>query len=316
MIQKSTMTIKNKCPICNQDQVYYPLASMTDQWVAIKCQNCQVTSAYPLPSEGQLIDYYKKYVTTKQSYDRDSVLVDLHQPILKWLVEKFNSQKKISFLDFGFGVGAFLKQVTRNNFPAYGVEFSSQNCQQLEEYCLENNVEIPMVKLPEESLTKFFGQKFDCITLFQVIEHLLDPLAVISSLAEYQDSGGLIYIECPNNDALFLKVKNLIRYQVNREGFFDSLNPPQHIYGFNKKSLKILLENSGYVPVEINDYYFADQVHQVETMFWYPSLSDIVQNKKMQNFYSISKFLIGAFDPLASRLMGAGGGLYALARKQ
>lgn len=80
--------------------------------------------------------------------------------------------------------------------------------------------------------------------------------------------------------------------------------------------MRILLERAGYTPIEVSDYSFADGVHQVETQFWYPSLLEVLRNKHSWNFYGISKFLIKFFDFPASKILGAGGGLYALARKK
>jgi hypothetical protein len=110
-------------------------------------------------------------------------------------------------------------------------------------------------------------------------------------------------------------MKNVIRKKVNREAFFDSLNPPQHLYGFNRRSMHILLEKAGYTPIEVSDYFYGDGLHQVETLFWYPSFQEVLRNKNRWNFYGISKSLIRFFDPIASKFLGAGGGLYALARK-
>ena len=311
----NNVSSKHHCLVCGEEQPCKPVASMTEKYVAIKCDKCHLASAYPIPSLDELNDYYSSYNTTQETPERLSTLVELNQVILEHIVAQMEGKDNLSFLDYGFGVGAFLKQVVKKGFSAYGVEFSTQNCEQLQKYCRENKVVIDTIKIPEESLD-FSGKKFDCITLFQVIEHVVDPLELLASLSSLQNPGGILYLECPNNDALYLKVKNLIRKKVGREAFFDSLNPPQHLYGFNRRSMRILLDRAGYTPIEVGDYFFADGVHQVETQFWYPSLLEVLQNKNSWNFYGISKFLIKFFDFPASKILGAGGGLYALARKK
>lgn len=310
------MDIKYQCPICDFDQYCKPLASMTEKYVAIKCRECQVVSAYPIPSLDELNEYYSSYQPTQETPERLSTLVELHEGILEYLVSKIGHRENLSFLDYGFGVGAFLKQVAQKGFHAYGAEFSKQNCEQLENFSRQNNTPIHTIQLSDTPLESLSGKNFDCITLFQVIEHIINPLELLSSLSSLQSSGGILYIECPNNDALYLKVKNAIREQVNRGDFFDSLNPPQHLYGFNRHSMQVLLEKAGYIPLEISDYFYADGLHQVETLLWYPSFQNLLQNRSAWNFYGVSKSLIGFFEPLASKFLGAGGGLYAVARKK
>lgn len=313
---KPPCPVDDRCSICGAIPKWRSLCQITEKYAAIQCTNCQVVCVYPMPDQDELISYYSTYNPTLESEYTNTQLVELHQPVLNYLVTKLGNNQHLSFLDYGFGSGAFLKQVANKGFLAYGVEFSEQNCKQLQFYCQQSALPISVINLVNQSLDSFADQQFDCITLFQVIEHLVDPLAVLQQLSKLQKPGGIIYLECPNNDATYLKVKNAIRKQVGRETFFSSLNPPQHIYGFNRHSMKLLLENAGYTPLEIKDYPLADGVHQVETLFWYPSLRELMQNQTLWNFYHVSKTMIRLFDPLASIFLGGGGGLYALASKK
>lgn len=295
MIHPKSIAIDYQCKICGFKQIGKPIASMTDQYVAIKCGNCDVLSAYPSPSIAELEQYYSSYPTTQERPEIDSILVELHQGILEYLLSHLEIKHNLSFLDYGFGAGAFIKLVAQKGFHAYGIELSVQNCNQLNKYCKKHNLKIGVNQVSDGYLDRFTDRKFNCITLFQVIEHALNPLELLSCLSSLQNSGGLLYLECPNNDALYLKVKNAIRKKVGRESFFDSLNPPQHLYGFNRNSIRVLLEKAGYTVIELSDYYYGDGLHQVETVFWYPSFQEIMRNKNCWNFYGISKFFIRLF---------------------
>lgn len=315
-MNKRNTHLDYQCSICGLTQELLPIASIAEKYVVSKCCSCKVASVYPLPSTEELVNYYSSYHMTQENEYRNSELVAMHRGIVDYLLSKMGSKKELSFLDFGFGSGAFIKQVAEKGFTALGVEFSKQNCEQLEKYCREKNLNIYVMDSLTTSLEKLPNKQIDCITLFQVIEHVLNPLELISSLSSLQSSGGILYMECPNNDALYLKIKNAIRKQAGREAFWDSLNPPQHLYGFNRQSMSTLLKKAGYTPIEINDYFMADGLHAVENMSWYPSFKEMVSNKKLWNFYQLSKLLIRLLDPLASKLMGAGSGLYALAYKK
>ncbi len=306
--------IEHRCPVCGQTGSRRPVAQMGDKYVALKCEQCQLTCAHPIPSLEELHNFYSNYHVTQETPERLERLVGLHSQILDYLLSRLEKQAP-TFLDYGFGVGAFLKLVHSRNLAAYGVEFSQQNCEQMRQYCAKNQAQIAVVQLPEQSLDDLPCRQFDCITLFQVVEHLADPVALLSSLSRYQARGGLLYIECPNHDALFLQVKNKIRHLVDRTSYFGSLYPPEHLLGFNRRSLRVLLEQAGYELVDSGDYAFADGFHQPETSFWYPSVVEVLSNRTLWQFYFVAKASIGLIDPLASRLFGAGGGLYALARK-
>jgi 2-polyprenyl-3-methyl-5-hydroxy-6-metoxy-1,4-benzoquinol methylase len=261
-------------------------------------------------------NYYSSYHQTQETPARVGDLVEAHANIVAYLLDRLKHCPEPTFLDYGFGAGAFLKQVVKQGYWAAGVDFSDQNCEQMLRYYERESHAFPIVNLAKESLDKLQGQRFSCITLFQVIEHLIDPLDTLRQLAALQSSGDILYIECPNNDALFLKIKNLIRNYVGRQGFFDSLKPPEHIYGFNRRSLALLLTSLGYEPIDVSDYPFGNGLNQVETCYWYPNLFQVLTSTKPKSLYKISKSLIGTLDPLASKWFGLGGGLYALAQKK
>lgn len=307
--------IMHTCPVCGLSKKYVPSVKLLNKYAVIRCQNCQLESVNPLPSPEELQEYYTTYHTTKETEYRNTKLVELHKSILDYLLAYFPEPENLMFLDYGFGAGAFLKCASQRGLQVFGAEFSDQNCKQIEKYCEQKGLPIKTVNVSNSGLELLNNIRFNCITLFQVIEHCIDPLNLLKRLSSFQKEGDIIYLECPNNDAFYLRIKNIIRNYVGREDFFNSLNPPQHLHGFNRKSMKFMLEEAGYTPIDINDYYFADGLHQVETLAWYPPLIEAIKNGRIHNAYSLSKSFIGMAEPLASKLFGAGGGLYSLAKK-
>lgn len=313
MTKNSAVT--HTCPVCSLSKDYASPIKLLNKYTVIKCENCQLESVNPLPSLRELQEYYTSYHTTEENEYRNTELVELHKGILDYLLSHLPGSENMNFLDYGFGAGAFLKCAAHRGIHIFGAEFSDQNCNQIEKHCEQEGFSIKTVNVSKSGLETLNSPRFNCITLFQVIEHCLDPLTLLKQLSFFQEIGDLIYLECPNNEALYLKVKNIIRTYVGREDFFNSLNPPQHLHGFNRKSMGFILEKAGYTPIDICDYYFADGLHQVETLAWYPPLIEAISNRKVHNAYTLSKSLIGMVEPVASKLFGAGGGLYALAKK-
>lgn len=305
------------CLICDSKNSCHLIASTVSDskcYTIAKCEECEGTFSFPRPDGQELDRIYSDFEMTRCDLKTGSKIQGLYQRTIDYLRSEMDSRKKLKFLDYGFGTGEFLKQIVKNGIEAYGVEVDNERCRQLQTYCKEKNVKIQCLDLRNESIAKFSGMQFDCITLFQVIEHVVDPLKLLTGLSKFQAPGQFLFIECPNNDALFLKIKNLIRNFVGRESFYDSLRPPIHINGFNKKSLHRMLEKTDYSTIKIEDYRCVDGVHQPENMFMYPTFFEILMNKKrwtLDNFFRCSIRYLDLF----AKSMGAGYGLYALARK-
>ncbi len=94
------------------------------------------------------------------------------------------------------------------------------------------------------------------------------------------------------------------------------LSPPQHVLGFNRRSLRALVERAGFEVVELRDFPLTEGVHTPETGYWYPSVRTWLTKKEYRTPYGTSKMLIRLAGKPASHLLGAGGALYAIARRR
>jgi SAM-dependent methyltransferase len=81
------------------------------------------------------------------------------------------------------------------------------------------------------NIADFGIPKFDCITAFEVIEHLENPGLFLNNINSLLNDKGLLIISCPNN-------KMLWRVHVDY--------PPHHLSRFSPQSLNQILEKSGF----------------------------------------------------------------------
>jgi 2-polyprenyl-3-methyl-5-hydroxy-6-metoxy-1,4-benzoquinol methylase len=294
-------------------QNVYALAEIGSGFEVVKCKECAITCLHPIPSNEDLEKFYKKYYLTIEREEREFELVNLYSSVLDYLIKHSTKNGSLYILDYGFGSGNFLKAIAKTEHKAFGADLSAQNCFQAKSYSERNNLALSILNLSEESLAAFGKIKFDVITMFQVIEHLRNPAECLRELSSFQCSGSLIYVECPNNDALYLKIKDTVNSVIKRKGYYESLKAPEHIFGFNKYSMTRIFKDAGYEIIDIGDYYYSDGLHQVESVYWWPPF---YQNKSICSPIGFVKSLIQAFDMLFSKLFNAGGGLYVLARKQ
>ena len=134
------------------------------------------------------------------------------------------NQSEIKVLDAGSGSGVFLrilKKIIGSSKNLYGNDFSEKILEPLKH---EGFGTIP------GNLDNFStNEKFDVITMFQVIEHLYDPLKAVRKLSAALNDGGYLFIETPSIDSLDAKVFS--------GGYWDGYQIPRHLWLFNEKSL-------------------------------------------------------------------------------
>lgn len=321
-VARSTTQSAWTCPVCNQAQQRRRIAEITwrtempgpASYDIVRCASCDVVAADPMPSRGVLDAYYAHYAPTVIDEYRDTKLVEMQAPLWRYLQRSLRKQDKPAVLDYGFGAGAFLKHVSGSGgVRAFGADFSDQNLQQLRQWSALNAVPIETFNAGAGKVSEFVRERMDLITMFQVVEHLVDPAGVIRDLASVQNAGGLLYIECPHQDAWFFRAKNHFRRLLSREFMYGSVSPPQHVLGFNRRSLTALLERCGYRTLEVGDYSVADGVHAPETQAWYPTPWEWLSQSEKRTALGLGKSIIRVIDVPLSRLFGLGGGLFALA---
>jgi len=133
-------------------------------------------------------------------------------------------------LDVGFGNGAFLERAQSAGWKVSGVDPDSTVVEQASERGLD---------VRQGGIEAFSDcpAAFDAITLSHVIEHVHDPVDVLSWAYKLLKPGGQIWLETPNIDSLGHK-----QFGCNWRG----LEPPRHLVLFNWPALEHLLQVTGF----------------------------------------------------------------------
>jgi 2-polyprenyl-3-methyl-5-hydroxy-6-metoxy-1,4-benzoquinol methylase len=131
-------------------------------------------------------------------------------------------------LDVGCFNGFFVKELLDRGYDAYGMDFNSAAIEHgVSQYGLEGRV-------TRRSLNELDVQeKFDAITLFEVIEHLDDPLEILSLVKEAARPGGMLVLSCPNAHAVWRPPADF---------------PPHHVSRFTANALTALVRRAGFEP--------------------------------------------------------------------
>lgn len=163
-------------------------------------------------------------------YNADLLVANSHKDLLMW--NHVQAIKKIELifkggqpriLDVGCFNGFFVKELRDRGFDATGIDFNRKALK-----FGRLNYELHD-KISEKTLADLgrAGDRFDVITMFEVIEHLEDFNSFIQSAALLLNDGGTLIISTPNSKMTWRP---------------DLDYPPHHLSRFSPLSLRRLLE--------------------------------------------------------------------------
>ena len=160
---------------------------------------------------------------------------------LKCLNHAINNQLRL--LDIGCGTGGFLEHVKSSGFELYGFDASKAQS----EYARKHFPNVRYARSCSEYLVEHGDRDllFDVITLWDVIEHIRNPLDYLREMRGVIRPGGLVYISTPNGLAKLWKRKlyKLFSIDADLRGEF---MPWEHVFYYSPRSLEYLLRKSGF----------------------------------------------------------------------
>jgi SAM-dependent methyltransferase len=146
-------------------------------------------------------------------------------------------------LDIGCSVGFFLECARAEGWTTFGVEISNDAA----ELARRRGLDVFTGTLEEAGLPR---ARFDVVTMWDVLEHVEDPIATIATAAYVLKPRGLLVISTPNIDGLFPRLS----YRAARwTGRWPHPEPPNHLFEFSKASIRRLFKQSSLTPIQILD---------------------------------------------------------------
>lgn len=222
---------RKKCPICFNfaKSNVFPYATIFnhEKFTYLKCQECETTYVDPTPSSQTFKLMYSKVEYHDNFYDGNDMI---YQKSI-YLLNNFLAKGSL-VLDYGCGLGGFLKALNNEGYTPYGVEFDADAAEfaslnaKCKVYTIDNFIE--HVNKPI----------FDAIYLGDVLEHLPDPSYTLKWLLQFLKPGGILFIEGPlekNPSLVYLSAKifGFIKKLINPN--FVGTHPPTHLFHINAK---------------------------------------------------------------------------------
>lgn len=163
-------------------------------------------------------------------------------PAVSKIIEELGIKKDSYVLDAGCGGGAFVNYLYKRGFgKIYGVDASPEG------------IEVARINFPEIEEKFFihdcydeclpFNQRFNLIISMEVIEHLYSPKKYLENIYNWLAQDGFFVVSTPYHGYF----KNLAIILFNRfDKHFDPLSEGGHIKFFSRKTISMLLHNTGF----------------------------------------------------------------------
>jgi 2-polyprenyl-3-methyl-5-hydroxy-6-metoxy-1,4-benzoquinol methylase len=228
--------LRPDCPICGGEAEFFVTAF---QFRMDRCGGCGLIFCNPYPSECQVEAYYNSEMKAfENEFFRDSFekRVQLFLPRVA-LLRGHVAEGDV--LDIGSAIGLFVEAVRRAGAP-----YRVTCCDLSAEACAELKTRYPDVEVLHRNALGLAGdRRFDLVTLWDTIEHIVDQRALLRGIHALLAEGGLLAFSTPNTDSFEWRVAGDRHVQ---------LLPPGHVNLLSPASIRILLAETGFETVEMH----------------------------------------------------------------
>lgn len=256
--------MKNSCPVC-KGTLGTPIDSgvldfeydAPGRYDYSPCLQCGALTISPLPDGDILAAAYPPYYHAYKAYG-SPVAAHLKRcywrRLAKSIVNRVGTRARV--LDVGCACGDLLTALRELGVSELlGVEYSSTAAG------LTERKGFLVIHGELEDVTDAYGP-FDVITMVNIIEHVVDPVATMRHAANLMAEGGFVIGETPNYES----------WDKTLSGrFWGGYHTPRHIMIFNERSLHALGRQA--------DLRLIDVQNIVQPAHWALSLQNWMRNK-------------------------------------
>jgi SAM-dependent methyltransferase len=205
-----------------------------------RCVRCGLVYVNPRPPDATILARYsseyfwKEYLPALGVVDGHYDLARFDTRYAPWL-DLLGPPEGRRLLEIGCGAGFFLKSAERRGWQVAGVEVSEVAARFATE-----RLDLDVRVTSAETLP-FSPATFGVAVMFDTIEHLFDPRMALSAISRVLTPRGRLLVATPNYDALS-------RWLLGPS--WAVLSPFEHMYYFDEKSLRRLMETCGFDTVQ------------------------------------------------------------------
>ncbi len=219
----------------------------------VECTNCGLLFTNPRPTPESIAANYTN-VEDQTYLDAEAARFATFKRRLQWLEEHSGVGTGRRILDIGAYTGVFVEVAAQAGWDAYGLEpshWAVLQAQQLDRQVMQGLIQ----------QHPFEAASFDAITMWDVIEHVPDPVEVLREAYQLLKPGAWIAVHTMDTHSRFAKLMGS-RWPWLME---------MHIVYFTRKTLKETIEAAGF------------EVHEVKAEGRYLQLQYLVSRLQSYN---------------------------------
>lgn len=225
------------CPLCQHPSSRPLFVHSGEQQV--RCAGCGLVYVNPRQPRQEIESFYEEdYYALGQVIDYDARVGFFAGVAAR--IETLVPPGRL--LDIGCGYGQFLRACRQRGWQVQGVELGGPACARARAEGLE-------VFHGTLSQAAFADNTFDLVTLWNVLDHLVDPLAEVREVRRVLRPGGLIYFRVPNA-AFHLRAKRVMRL-LSHLGVRDVTT--FHLISLEARTARRLLVQAGFGSVGVQN---------------------------------------------------------------
>ncbi|MHB8910146.1 MAG: class I SAM-dependent methyltransferase [Syntrophales bacterium] len=205
----------------------------------LRCRACGLGLTSPAPSAAELAEFNRGAYSGEE---RAAVYASRWAELRKryaYIVRIKQFKKEGALLDVGCNIGTFMKVARDEGFAVTGVEMNAG--------CAAYGREWFSLDIRSSSLddAAFPAGTFDVVTMFDVLEHVQDPCALVSEVSRALKPDGLLVVQSPN-------LTSFMAWLLKEN--WNWLTPQDHLYHFTPGALSRLLKDGGFTVVEMRTW--------------------------------------------------------------
>ncbi len=197
----------------------------------VECAVCHYVYANPTWEPDDLIGAYETVVDETYAEEREGreLTFEKHLAQLEKMIGRGDGR---TLLDIGAYIGVFVEVAARAGWAAEGIEpstWAAQAAQQRGVRVTEGTLDAPHL----------VGRQFDVVTMWDVIEHVSDPLGELQKAYALTKPGGTIVVHTMDISSPIAKLMR------GRWPWLMAM----HVHYFSRRTLSLMIEKAGFRPI-------------------------------------------------------------------
>jgi 2-polyprenyl-3-methyl-5-hydroxy-6-metoxy-1,4-benzoquinol methylase len=263
------------CPTCSSADARHELDK--DHMRLVRCAGCDLVYVSPTFDETH-------YKTVYASAEYQDIVRDLGIKSHEYRVQRFGRERvalmtphlsaaRARYLDVGCSTGFVVEAARAAGWTAIGVDLNPSAI----EFGRSRGLDLRTIDLEQAG---FEPESFDAVSLFDVLEHLIDPVRTLGACARLLAPGGIVFLYVPNYDSAS-------RLLMGKDAHF--IWPTHHLNYYTPKTITDLLRRERFEPV-----YVATEGLDIVDYLWYRREVQGEHDAHLEQIADVLQFFVNA----------------------